>query len=280
MRTIFAIVCCLSIASAAFAIDTQTQTQRVLQRLQEREAFLMQEYLNAESDIDRDSLEERVRKLVKEYESFIKDNPDNVPATVAFGLLLSNIGERDYAFRVFTRANNLDSEIPQVHNQLGNFMIEDGYFEIALGHYLTAIQLAPDEALYQYQLANLLFFFKKELVAEEVYEESDLPMMIFESFQKAAELAPTNYAYQYRFGEAFYDHPNPDLSAALQQWQKTLKLAGDDREFQMTQLHLANVHAMLGEGDEVYEALEQVDFPEFDEQKEQVKAVLNAYYEE
>jgi len=280
MRTLFAILFCAFIASAAFGVESQTQTERILKRLQEREQFLMQEYLAAEAEVDRESLEGRVRKLLDEYESFIKDNPDNVPAIVAYGMLLSQIGERELAFRVFTRANNLDGEIPQVHNQLGNYMIEDGYFEMALGHYLTAIRLAPEEPLYHYQLGNLLFFFQDELVMEEVYSKSELPEMIFESFKQAAHFAPHNFAYQYRFGEAFYDHPNPDLDAALNQWKTALALAEDEREFEMVNLHLANIYAMRGEGDETNRCLEKVNLPEFDAQKQAVENTLKAFYEE
>ena len=54
------------------------------------------------------------------------------------------------------RANQLDSDLPLVKNQLGNYLAEEGRPLEAINYYLAATRLEPKEPLYHFQIGTLL----------------------------------------------------------------------------------------------------------------------------
>ena len=118
------------------------------------------------------------------------------------------------------KANQLDSDIPLVKNQLGNFMAEEGKPREAAPYFLAAIKLAPNEPLYHYQLGTLLAEARDDFLKSGEWTRKSLDEAMHQAFKRAAELSPDRFEFAYRYAESFYDLEHPDWNAALAAWSR------------------------------------------------------------
>ncbi len=251
----------------ASPLAAKTLAQIKLEEIQEKQNHLMQAYRVETNPSDKESLEFRLIAVHTEYAALLAKNPENPAVIAAYGLYLAQIDKGDDALRMLLKADSLDPTIPQVKNQLGNFMIEQANFQLALPYYLEAIRYAPREPLYHYQLANLLYYFREEFVQYEILSKDTVEDQMFRAFKSAAELAPDNMAYQYRYAEAFYDHPFADLKEALSVWDGLFHRVQDERDKQIILLQQANCHLKLGHPEEASRLLDRVNDPYLDTNK-------------
>lgn len=208
------------------------------------------------------------RDILTTYENIIRQSPNFAEAYAAAGLLLDRTGNREEALRMFLTANRLNPNIPTVKNQIGNYLAEDGSYRAALGYYLAAIDLAPDEPLYHYQLGSLLYAYRKFFIDDDMFEPATIDRKIHEAFRRAAELAPDNWPYLYRYGESFYDLPDPDWEAALAWWRSLAEKADPGLPRQTCLLHVANVLHHMGNDAEATRILEAITEPALSEEKQ------------
>lgn len=260
--------------AATIAAAQQTLPERELRRLVERERTLLEHAVANPDTVDRRNLETQIQEIVREYEGLIRRQPDFFPAYVAYGLLLNRVGESRRAAEIFLRANALEPGHAIVHNQLGNFCAEEGRFEDALNYYLAAIDLAPREPLYHYQLGELLYRYHDEFVHTGRYAAGTLRRQSFEAFRRAAELAPDRMPFRYRYAESFYDLAPPDWSGALAEWERLFAEARPGLERQTILLHQAKVLIELDRLDEARAKLEAVDEPALAENRKTLVARL------
>ena len=253
--------------SPASPLTAKTLAQIKLEEIQEKQNRLMEAYRVETNPSDKESLEFRLIAVHTEYAALLAKNPENPAVIAAYGLYLAQIDKGDDALRMLLKADSLDPTIPQVKNQLGNYMIEQANFQLALPYYLEAIRFAPREPLYHYQLANLLYYFREEFVQYEILSKETVEDQMFRAFKSAAELAPDNMAYQYRYAEAFYDHPFADLKEALSVWDGLFHRVQDERDKQIILLQQANCHLKLGHPEEASLLLDRVNDPYLDTNK-------------
>ena len=253
--------------STVSPLTAKTLAQIKLEEIQEKQNRLMQAYREEINPSDKESLEFRLIAIHTEYAALLAKNPENPAVIAAYGLYLAQIDKGDDALRMLLKADSLDPTIPQVKNQLGNYMIEQANFQLALPYYLEAIRFAPREPLYHYQLANLLYYFREEFVQYEILSKETVEDQMFRAFKSAAELAPDNMAYQYRYAEAFYDHPFADLKEALSVWDGLFHRVQDERDKQIILLQQANCHLKLGHPEEASLLLDRVNDPYLDTNK-------------
>lgn len=219
----------------------ETLPERNLKQLVAKERAIWANLLEATNEIDIEAAKPRLQEVIDGYDRLIQENPDFVPALVAYGLLLAKIDERKASWSVFMRANQLDPNIPVVKNQLGNYLVEEARYKEALPYYLAAIELEPKEALYHYQLGSLLTEFMEYFLRDRLYDRETIEKQMQQAFRQAAELDPDSWAYAYRYAESFYDLENPDWDEAISYWSSLEERARPGIERQTVQLHEANI---------------------------------------
>jgi tetratricopeptide (TPR) repeat protein len=255
----------------------ETMATRQLREVVERERAIW-ERLRGRPDNEntRSRAQTDFRDVITAYENVIRANPEFAEAYAAYGLVLSRTGNREAAVKAFLRANKLDPRIAMVKNQLGNYHVEEGHYKEALPYYLSAIELAPEEPLYHYQLGALLHEFKQLFVADGLFKLEELEAKSHEAFRRAAELAPDNWGYVYRYAESFYDFADPDWDAALAVWRQLEERAEPGLGQQTVRLHIARV---LVEADRTTEArpiLDTITEPALADHKQTVIAAIDA----
>ncbi|MEM9159787.1 MAG: hypothetical protein AAGB46_12140 [Verrucomicrobiota bacterium] len=244
------------------AEETGTMAFHLLAQLNEREQEAYTAYSTALDEGDIDKIKRDLQSIVDGYDKLIGIAPDYAPAFVSYGQMLKRIGERDAANAMFIRADEIDPGLPLVKNQLGNYMAEEGKFLEALGYYLIAAKLAPDEALYPYQMGNLLQSYKKLFIAEKMYKPKTIDMKIQENFKKAMDLSPEKTEYQFRYAQSFFEVSNPNWMLALEQWHDLANKAGGEFEKQLVLISTARVRIELGHVTAAKKILKDLDHPE------------------
>lgn len=184
--------------------------------------------------------------LLSEYSSFVFENPDFIYGYILYGKLLRQVGDREAANVAFVKANQLDPQIPVVKQQIGNYLVEEGQAMLALPYFMGAVELEPDNALYHYQLGELLHQFRELYIEEQDMPPDVLSEQMLESFGNAARLDPGNRQFQMRYAEAFFDALNPDWELALIHWNYLEDSAATPLERDIIRLQKARV--MIAQG--------------------------------
>lgn len=236
------------------------------------------ERLKADPDSEgaKQRAEAEFRDVITAYENVIRVDAEFAEAWAAYGLILSRTGNREIAARALVRANKLNPNLALVKNQLGNYLVEDGNYQQALPYYLQAVELEPGEPLYHYQLGSLLREFRGFLITDGIYDAATLETKSQAAFRRAAELAPDNWGYIYRYAESFYDLEEPDWDAALAVWRDLEKRAKPGLELQTVRLHIARVLVEMDRNDEARPILETITEPALAQNKQTVIDSLDA----
>jgi tetratricopeptide (TPR) repeat protein len=181
---------------------------------------------------------------------------------------------RKEAAAMLLKANQLDSDIPFVKNQLGGYLAEEGKPLDAAPYFLAAIKLAPNEPIYHYQLATLLVEARDDFLRSGEWTRAALDEAMANGFKRAAELAPERFELAYRYAESFYDLAKPDWNAALKVWAALEDKAQTPVERQTMRLHAANVLIKQGKPDHARTLIVTVDEPALQGQKQKLVAQL------
>lgn len=224
----------------------ETLAERTLKDIVARQKNIFQRAEAEKEHLDEAWLRGELQSVINSYDVLIQKNPDFAPGYVAYGLLLGKVGMTREAVGILLKANQLDSDIPVVKNEIARHLIEDGKPGEALPWLMAAIKLAPDEPLYHYHLGKLLTEARDDLIGTGQFTRAKLDAAMLEAFQRAAALAPDNMAYTYRAAEAYYDLETPQWEAALQAWSALEEKARPGLEQQTVRLHAANVLIKLG----------------------------------
>ncbi len=223
----------------------QSMEELNLERIQEKETTLLLEATLLEN-MDVDEKHRRLIDVVQMYETFTTRFPDSELGFIFYGKLLRKIGMNKKANNMFFRANKINPNIAVVKQQIGNFLSEEGMFELALPYFMSAIDLEPQTALYHYQLGELLYTYYEAYLSKKVFDRKTLDKQMTEAFKRAAELAPDEHTYAFRYAESFYDIENANWDKALNEWQKLFEKAKTDRERDIIRLHQARVYIISG----------------------------------
>ncbi len=256
----------------------ESPAQAELKTLVARQRELLARADLAGSQAAVEALRPQFQKLVNDYEQYLKDYPSVAAGYASYAVLLGKpvLGERKRAAALMLKANELDPGVPLVKNQLGNWLAEEGRPLEAVNYFLAAVQLAPDEPLYHYQLGTLLTEARDEFVKSGAWTRAALDKAAQEAFRRAAELAPERIEFTYRYGESFYDLEQPDWPAALGWWRGLEQRVKPGLERQTVRLHEANVLQKQGKFSEARALLATVDEAALQKQKEKLAAQMPA----
>lgn len=232
--------------------DEQLQDLLVIQR------ELLAQAAEAEVQEDVEQLRPRLQNLVFDWEDYLQNYPQKPEGYIAYSMLLGNplVDERKRAKALLLRANELDADQPIVKNQLGKYLAEEGQPLQALPYFLAAVELAPDEPLYHYQVGQLLGGARPDFLTSGEWTVEAIDRAMQHAFAEAVRLDPDNLAYAYRHAESYYDLETPPWDEALAAWQALEDRVESPIEKKMMRLHQANVLLFQGELDEAEGMLE------------------------
>lgn len=253
---------------------SETFSDRKLRQIVERQKELFADAMKQGDKLDMSTFQVKAQSLVQDYELLIRDNPKFAAAYAAYGYFLSKVDMRKEAAAMLIRADQLDRFIPLVKNQLGTLLAEDGKPHEALGYFLAAVKLEPNEPLYHYQLATLLAAAREDFLKSGQWTRETLDTAMSDGFRRASELAPDRLEFSYRYAESFYDLEKPDWNAALKLWSALEAKAASTIERQTMRLHAANVSVKLAQRDHAQALLASIDEPALAAQKAKVAAAL------
>lgn len=249
------------------AAESETLSERTLKQIVERQKTLLADAAKQGEKLDEEAFRAQVQSVVHDYERLLAASPQFAAAYASYGLLLGKVGMKKESVSMLLKANQLDSDIPLVKNQLGNYLAEEGRPLEAAPYYLAAIKLEPSEPLYHYQLGTLLTVARDDFIKSGEWTRAALDKAMHRAFQRAAELAPDRFEFAYRYAESFYDLENPDWEAALKVWAEMEEKAPTPVERQAMRLHAANILLKTGKTDHARALLDTIDEPTLAGQK-------------
>ena len=226
-------------AGAATKPDVIAQATARLKALVARQDALLAAL--GKEGADEDTIKRDLQTLVFDYDAYLRVYPAFAPGYVTYGLLLGKVGMRRESSVILLKANQLDPEIPIVKNQLGNYLAEEGEPLEAVNYFLAAIRLAPNEPLYHYQLGTLLTEARDDFLKSGQWSRPQLDQAMHSAFQRAAELAPDNFAFAYRYAQSFSDLAEPNWDEALKVWGTLEEQCSPGLEKETIRLQAANI---------------------------------------
>ena len=256
------------------AAESETMAERNLKAIAEKQKAIFAAAEKQGDKLDEEALRAQVQELTHEYERLLRDNPKFAIGYAAYGGLLGKTGMRKEGAALLLRANQLDSDIPYVKNQLGGYLAEEGKPLEAAPYFLAAIKLSPNEPIYHYQLGTLLAEAKDDFIRSGSWTRAALDEAMANAFKRAAELAPDRFEFAYRYAESFYDLSTPNWDAALKAWAALEDKAQTPIERQTMRLHAANVLIKQGKIDHAKTLIATVDEPSLQGQKQKLVAQL------
>lgn len=262
----------LLLASLARAEDPTAELQELVQRQQALQA----KAAKTDAMVDMQELREPFQQLCNDYEAYLKRYPTVAAGYTAYGLLLYKppIEERKKAAALLLKSNELDPNQPIVKNQLGNYLAEEGEPLRAINYFLAAVQIAPKEPLYHFQVGTLLTEARDDFVKSGQWGRAAIDKSIHDAFEQAMILSPDNVPYAYRYGECFYDLELPEWGDALKVWQALENKVKPGIERQTIRLHQANVLIKQEKFTEARAVLDTVDEAVLLRQKNKLVALL------
>jgi tetratricopeptide (TPR) repeat protein len=276
VKTLRSVIVFVALAAALRAADSETAPADALKELVARQQALFADADKNQGspDFDRENFKSQLQQLADAYSGLLRDHPDFVEARVDYGQMLWKIDMRKEAVVQLLQANEFDKDIPVVKNLLGNYLAEEGQPVEALPYFMAAIQLAPREALYHYNLGTLLYSARDDFLKDDHWTRVALDHSMLEAFRRAAELAPDRVEYTYRYAKAFYDLETPDWEKALKAWRALESQAKPGLELQFLQLQEATVLLKQKNPDAARALLDAITEPKLAEQKQKLVAQL------
>lgn len=245
-------------ALSALTAFSETFSERSLKEIVTRQKNVLS---RAEADgdhLDEAWLRGELQSIINSYDILIQRSPDFAAGYAAYGLLLAKVGMTREAAGILMKANKLDPEVAVVKNEIARLLAEDGKVVDALPWLTAAADLEPREPLYHYHLGKLLAEGRDDFLATGQFQRASLDKTMFEAFQRAAALAPENFAYSYRAAESYYDLGEPRWDDALAAWGALKEKTNSPVERQTIRLHEANVLIKMGRREEARKAIDEV----------------------
>jgi tetratricopeptide (TPR) repeat protein len=149
------------------------------------------------------------------YRKFVAGNPKNATALQLFGLLLSQLGQYDYAIVMMRESLKLFPDQAEVANNLGNALLQQGRVDEAVASYKDAIRIYPGyvDALRNLGLCHL---------------RAGNPGEAVKPIERCIELRPTDAAAWLVLGNI--RRKQNDMDAAVTSFEKALELQPDYAE--------------------------------------------------
>jgi cytochrome c-type biogenesis protein CcmH/NrfG len=100
---------------------------------------LQEELFSKESiPLSKSELTRKAQDLVIKYESYLSENPNDIPGLLLFGKFLRKVDQHDHALGIFLQADSVNPKLAVVKQQIANYLVEKGR---PLMHYLFLLRL-------------------------------------------------------------------------------------------------------------------------------------------
>ena len=229
--------------------------------------------------IDPGSLDLQVRnrlsKVGEAYKAFLNRHSGHVRARLAYGSYFSDINEIDKAMVQWKKALELAPKNPVAWNNIGKAFGKQGRIAEALRHFGKAAELAPKEALYYRNLATLIFSYPDEAASYYLIDRSQIVPKSLELFKKARSIDPENFTLATDAALAQLGTQPLDAKAAFAAWNAALAIAPSSVEAEGVRIHLARIHAHLGQADAARAQLAKVHETQYIELKADILKSLD-----
>ena len=226
------------------------------------------------SGIPVESLGEQIRirlsKVEEAYVSFLAKYPKHVEARLAFGSFYSGLGKHDDAMGQWTEARDLEKQNPVPWNNIGKAYGQKGKISEAIRHFSKASELAPKQPLYYRNLAAMLFAYPDQAARYYLIDRSQVVPKVLLLFEKALILDPKNFTLATDTAMIYLATSPFKAKEAINAWNKALSLAPDIRSKEGVRIHLARIHARIGEPKVAQKLLLDVRDPNFNQLKEEI----------
>lgn len=266
IKKLFLLTLCLMGGAYSFAYAETLAQQKLDAILQDEKKLFIQwdKALASGDELGQKQYERKVMGLNQAYQAYIKENQQDIQGWVLYGKLLRKVGQLDQAQAVFLKADELFPDTAVIKQQLGNYFAETGAYPLALACLLNAIDLAPQEAVYHYQVGEVLAHFKDSFVKENILTEAALDKQMQEAFLQAITLAPEEKAYLFRYAESFYDLSEPRWDEALSVWNSLLDDLSEGQARDLVLLQLSRVKIEIGDFEGAQADLAKIYDPELE----------------
>ena len=226
------------------------------------------------SGIPVESLGEQIRirlsKVEEAYVSFLAKYPKHVEARLAFGSFYSGLGKHDDAMGQWAEARDLEKQNPVPWNNIGKAYGQKGKISEAIRHFSKASELAPKQPLYYRNLAAMLFAYPDQAARYYLIDRSQVVPKVLLLFEKALILDPKNFTLATDTAMIYLATSPFKAKEAINAWNKALSLAPDIRSKEGVRIHLARIHARIGEPKVAQKLLLDVRDPNFNQLKEEI----------
>lgn len=251
---------------------------KTLKEIVARQRAALAEVAKKETADEAEDVRPKLQRVADDYEALVKAHPDFAAAWAAYGLFLCEpvIDHRKPALALLFKANGLDGELPVVKNQIGVLLAEEGRMIEALNYFIAASDLAPEEALYHFQIGLVLDEARESFLKTRAWSAATIDKTVVEAFRRAAELAPERTDYAYRGAEAYFSLAEPRWEEALKAWSALEKRLKGDIEKQAVRLQMARVEWKIGHAALARELAASVGVAELQAQKARLLAEFDA----
>ncbi len=190
-------------------------------------------------------------ELARAYARLVEKYPRHAGIRSAFAAYLFSIDQPRESEAQWEAAGQLDPNNPEIANRLAGCRLRAGRIKEADALFQKAVDLAPENAAYHYDLAVTEFLFRQQLEPSEQV----LMARALEHYRRAAEIEPANLEYARGYAETFYSLPKPDWEEAARAWNHVMQISvTKDYAF----VHLARVSLRRGDKDQARNYLSQV----------------------
>jgi tetratricopeptide (TPR) repeat protein len=252
---------------AAAEPHSETLAEQTLREIAARQRELFAKAEKEGEQFDEALFHGEAQSIASSYDILIQKNPTFVTAYAAYGVFLGKVGMTRQAVAMLLKANQLDPNIATVKNQMAKHLAEDGKPLEALPWLMSAIDLEPKEALYHYNLGQLLLTNRENFVASGEFTPAGIDKSMLDAFQRAADLSPTDVSLAYSRAKAYYAVDPPRWEEALEAWKQLEERPVTTTMRQLVRLQKANVLLKLGRRDDARTALDGITDPKLAEEK-------------
>lgn len=209
----------------------------------------------AEGAATEKRLDELYRQLAAKY-------PDRAAVHKAAGDHFWRSGDTVSAVSEWQAAQALDPADAETASALGSAWLRDGQTGAAREQFQRAVDARPDAARSHFDLANVLFVFRRDFVGSPALpDEASVLHQALAHFRRASELAAGNGEFARAYAETFYGVPNPDWTEGFAAWEHVRSLNAASPDFATG--HLARISLRLGKPEQAEAYLDSIHDPAF-----------------
>jgi tetratricopeptide (TPR) repeat protein len=188
----------------------------------------------------------RFEAVLKAYEKFVEEHPDDARGHQAFGDFLNGRDDERGAQTQWEKALELEPKNASLYNSLAGRYSESGPVNKGFEYFAKAIDLDPKQAAYYHNFGDVLFVRRHQaalfygITEQAVYGRSLL------MYSNALQLEPHNFNYARDFAQTFYSLKPLPYDQALQAWTNTIAIARQESDLHDSYVHLARVKMLAG----------------------------------